>query len=794
MRNPKTLKPPYSDMGEKWLLLGFLYLLLNGYFVSGLEDQEIVFPERMVNRVRRDVDQNTDENVSYTIETSNGTLILNLQRNRDFVSKDFEHFIYSEDEGLEALKRPVPNYSCYYHGQVEGKENSVLAISDCHGLRGVMYLSDVHYGIEPIEHPFDGAHRLYRLDESQGPFMCGVEETMDTSHTLLPSYFHLRRKRDVLAVTSYVELGVVVDNLRYQADKSNSTAVEEETIQLVNIVDGMFRPLNIRIVLTNLITWSSSNPFDVTTGSAGDVLGRFSQWKSSTKDLQRCDIYHLLIGRGAYGSVVGMAFVGTVCSPSVATSISTFSPGSTPQSHATVVAHELGHVLGMSHDNDRCPSTFIMYASDNNAQTFSTCSANDFEALILRGKGTCLKNPPDPNEVLSIPVCGNNVVERGEECDCGSSTECKNPCCNAATCRLTSGSQCAQGLCCENCKFKVGGILCRAKANMCDLPEYCNGSYALCPVDVYIMDGYPCNNSYCYSGVCQSYDDQCQALLGPGVKQAANVCYETKNIIGDQYGNCGVVSGIPQKCSTANSLCGKLQCTGTPQTILNSSIIITNLNGQDCISVDYNLGPDVPDPGLVHQGSPCAEGKACVNYACQNASALGFTCDIKGKCNDHGVCNNNGNCHCNDGWAPPSCDRAGYGGSIDSGPTHIDTSLRDGLLIFFLLVLPILILLIVMFIKRDAIRRRFCRKRRNRGGNKQTRQAQNTYANRNQNAYDNRNAASNVPRNQDKPFSDVFTISHNFPQRQPVAPIRPPPPSRPPQPSTVPQYNWPVAT
>ncbi|CAJ0962112.1 unnamed protein product [Ranitomeya imitator] len=184
----------------------------------------------------------------------------------------------------------------------------------------------------------------------------------------------------------------------------------------------MFRPLNIRIVLTNLITWSSSNPFDVTSGSAGDVLGRFSQWKSSTKDLKRCDIYHLLIGRGAYGSVVGMAFVGTVCSPSVATSISTFSPGSTPQSHATVVAHELGHVLGMSHDNDRCPSTFIMFGSDNNAQTFSTCSANDFEALILRGQGTCLKNPPDPNQVLSLPVCGNNVVERGEECDCGSST------------------------------------------------------------------------------------------------------------------------------------------------------------------------------------------------------------------------------------------------------------------------------------------------------------------------------------------------------------------------------------
>lgn len=51
--------------------------------------------------------------------------------------------------------------------------------------------------------------------------------------------------------------------------------------------------------------------------------------------------------------------------------------------------------------------------------TFSTCSADDFESLILRGGGLCLKNQPSPSDVIGIPECGNGLVEKGEQCDCG---------------------------------------------------------------------------------------------------------------------------------------------------------------------------------------------------------------------------------------------------------------------------------------------------------------------------------------------------------------------------------------
>ncbi|KAG8435652.1 hypothetical protein GDO86_013544 [Hymenochirus boettgeri] len=351
--------------------------------------------------------------------------------------------------------------------------------------------------------------------------VCGVGDFYtETPYLPYSLYYGLRRKkRGVLPTTSYVELGAVVDNLRFKADNMNMTALEVETVQLINIVDSMFIRLNIRIILTSLTVFNQTNPFDVSSGTAGDVLGRFSDWKNQNNAV-RSDISHLLIGRDSFSGVVGMAFVGTVCSPNLGTSISTFTPGKDIVSHASVVAHELGHNLGMSHDDSSCSDfAYIMHAVDTGSKNFSSCSANDFEALVLRGGGTCLKNLPDPNQVISIPSCGNNILEKGEECDCGSPKDCQNPCCNAATCTLTSGSQCAQGLCCENCKFKVAGIPCRPSANLCDLPEYCYGNNALCPADVYIMNGFPCNNSqyYCYSGICQNHDMQCQQLFGKGM-------------------------------------------------------------------------------------------------------------------------------------------------------------------------------------------------------------------------------------------------------------------------------------
>lgn len=52
--------------------------------------------------------------------------------------------------------------------------------------------------------------------------------------------------------------------------------------------------------------------------------------------------------------------------------------------------------------------------------TFSTCSGEDFEALIIRGGGVCLKNQPSPSDVIGTAQCGNGRMDEGEQCDCGT--------------------------------------------------------------------------------------------------------------------------------------------------------------------------------------------------------------------------------------------------------------------------------------------------------------------------------------------------------------------------------------
>jgi hypothetical protein len=229
-----------------------------------------------------------------------------------------------------------------------------------------------------------------------------------------------------------------------------------------------------------------------------------------------------------------------------------------------VVAHEIGHNFGAEHDctstqcpckgsecncqpcgNDcDCKGQFLMHPLDNAAtDEFSSASINSICGAFPR-LGKCLKDPASFKNV-EIGICGNGVKENKEECDCGQPEDCADKCCDAATCKLKQGSQCADGndSCCLDCKIRGNGTVCHPSAGVCDNTVTCDGVSANCRADSYKPNGESCkaadgSSAQCASGICTSRDKQCQTS---GFINTVRAC---KSFFADCALSCETPQGI----------------------------------------------------------------------------------------------------------------------------------------------------------------------------------------------------------------------------------------------------------
>ncbi|XP_029359202.1 disintegrin and metalloproteinase domain-containing protein 12 isoform X3 [Echeneis naucrates] len=678
------------------------------------------------------------------MEVGGRLLLLDLEKNHDLLPKPPSVFYYLPNgTGVSVNTDPVTH--CYYHGSVRGFPRSRVALSTCFGLRGIVAINaTLSFELQPQ----DTGHHHQHLDqgevggggsggsggggadEEEGVHLlfsthpqkdnaggCGVSHTA-APRLHSPSHTH-RRKRDILSETKYIELVLVVDHQEFLNYQKNNKTIIYRMLDVANQVDWFYRPLNVRVALTGLEIWSDRDKIRVEK-SPTDTLNNFLEWRNrELLPRLRHDNAQLIMGGAFDGTTVGMASQSSMCSRDRSGGVNVDHLVSV-LGVASTVAHELGHNLGMSHDTAErscscqteprlggCimePSTGFMPG-----QQFSSCSAADLSVSLLHGGGMCLFNVPQPDRLLGGPRCGNLYVETGEECDCGLLEECDDPCCNASTCQLVPGAQCSSdGICCQDCKLRTAGSVCREPLGECDLPEFCTGSSPHCPPNVFLQNGESCEDgaSYCYGGVCASMNAQCQMLWGPNSTSAPAVCFSSVNKQGNKYGNCGqLINGSYIPCAHSDVHCGRIQCQGGRERPLlgtNAEILTTTVsfNRSDlvCRGTFFHLGDDVSDPATVAQGTACGHRKACLNQKCQDVSVFGVD-ECRRKCNGHGVCNSNQRCHCDAGWAPPDCRSSGLGGSVDSGPTRAEEEsdpVRVALLVIFLFILPVVLLFLVL--------------------------------------------------------------------------------------------------
>ncbi|KAK7930793.1 hypothetical protein WMY93_007188 [Mugilogobius chulae] len=605
---------------------------------------------------------------------------LHLERNIDLVGGNFSVTHYSK-EGRQITTNPDLTGHCYYHGQVVGIRDSSVSVSLCSGINGFVRLQDQTYLIESLakERQRDSASPLSQSEESP--------------HAVY-NYKHLRTKRSTCShgntTTFYdhggrpsglfqlgslksrsqskdkgtskhrtVELVVVIDKEEYQKIGSKK-AVEARVLEVANHVDKLYRPVGVRVMLVGMDIWSYKDQIEVSSNPEF-TLGRFLEWRQQ-RLLPRIkhDNAQFITGVDFDGATVGLANTNAMC---------TSKSGAVNEDHnsnsigvASTIAHEMGHNLGLSHDNENCvcgsstskkgcimsESVGIVYP-----EQFSSCSQQQLSMFLAEINPECLLDKPSTNRIYGGPVCGNAFLEAGEECDCGTAKECKNPCCNATTCKLKAGAQCAEGACCHNCQLKPTGSLCRPKTGDCDLAEYCSGLSASCPADAYTQNGLPCNRGqgYCYNGQCPSRKQHCKRLWGQDAEVAADVCFH-------RNGNCKkTVFG--QRCAGRDQSCGTLFCTGGWEFPVTSKKSIYTIGNSICNEATMNPEDNYPvDIGLVPTGTKCGTNMVCFDQRCQDMKYIKVygPNDCSDQCNNHGVCNHERKCHCDPGWAPPYCD------------------------------------------------------------------------------------------------------------------------------------------
>ncbi|XP_051496714.1 disintegrin and metalloproteinase domain-containing protein 2-like [Apus apus] len=670
---------------------------------------QITVPQKLLSETAGETDT-----VSYVLRIEGKPYTIHLQQ-QYFLPDDFRIYTYDEKGSLHS-HWPRIKAGCHYRGYIEGFPSSAVTLSTCSGLRGLLQFENVSYGIEPRAASPAFEHFVYRVSEEQaaGSLLANSPTARGLGGLALEEVAKKAPGADqpVPKYQREMALHVILERALYNYLGADEEVVTQTMFEVFSLLSSMFRSLNLTVTLSSMEVWMDKGTFR-TTGDGEEVLGRLLKWKQTSPVLQPHEVPYLLLYRDP-AAFLGAAALGKACQRDAAGAVAVFQGAVTLESFSVVLAQLLGRSLGMSPDGSRecgCPGRVCVMSPEalrfSGAKAFSNCSVGDFKTFLRQNRDCPFIRPALHQPSFRAATCGNGVVEPGEQCDCGTAEACALDKCCTPRCNFREGVNCSTGLCCANCQFKPKNSLCRPPADLqCDLPEFCNGSSASCPPDLYVQDGHNCEHSsgYCYQGRCRSPDLQCRQICGKGSRNAPLACYQEVNMHGDRFGHCGRhPSRGYQACSWEAVGCGKLVCTypdPVPFTKAKVAVIYVRVGEHLCVSFDFMQGPKVRDPLLIKDGTKCGHEMVCMNGTCHPHSILKYDCNVLKKCHGHGVCNNKKDCHCLPGWSPPSCETRGssMGGSIDSTPDAGDVTeqsllvvLKNSLLLSFSSVFLILL-------------------------------------------------------------------------------------------------------
>ncbi|XP_049533834.1 A disintegrin and metalloproteinase with thrombospondin motifs 9 isoform X4 [Anopheles darlingi] len=401
-----------------------------------------------------------DPHPEYKIHAFGMSMHLKLIQDAKFIGKDMKETHVWDNETLRKDEDHLESkqlQACFYKGNVVGDKNSHVRVSLCDGMHGHIRTSNGSFFIEPVENVSSSnnnvLHRIQRLSldkisfgadrriEDEDSSITAQDCAVKTEHQTAGRYLEAKQPAtgdsDVMEVPQHRGSGV---HRRTKRSASYSSTDEEYTIEVLVAVDNKMQRYHgnaLKSYVLTLMSIVSSVYADASIGNsikiavshimyihhdlAAQNKSRESGWKgvSATHMLQdfcrlkqTTNFHHdaaLILTREQICrepatnncETLGLAELGTICRPTACAIVQ-----DNGLSASFTIAHELGHVLGMPHDDDtRCQrfrgnpvldDRIMSRTIDHNTHPWqwSSCSRHILTEYLEKNPNNCLLNHP----------------------------------------------------------------------------------------------------------------------------------------------------------------------------------------------------------------------------------------------------------------------------------------------------------------------------------------------------------------------------------------------------------------
>lgn len=200
------------------------------------------------------------------------------------------------------------------------------------------------------------------------------------------------------------DLALEADYPLYVANGGSLVNTQNDVLGVVNAVDLIYRnDVQVDLSVTQLVVDSAPDPY--TSSVANTLLSEFQQrWTTTYAALPR-DTAHLMTGRNvgqASGGTIGLAYVGSVCSPGYGYGLSQTRWTANFALRVAVTAHEIGHNFNAAHCDGQAGCAIMCSGAGGCTGVVNTFSAYErAQITAFRASAPCLSVQPTTPQITT---------------------------------------------------------------------------------------------------------------------------------------------------------------------------------------------------------------------------------------------------------------------------------------------------------------------------------------------------------------------------------------------------------